>query len=284
MDGKFERVAKNSPAYSAGAVFIVLTSYFIAGAAISYFLEGVVSFSVSMAIAQIFFVVLPGIILSKKGFANPANQYGLRQKFSAGVYAATLVGVLACAALIAGWTNIQALMLPDFLESVYTKLIESQKLMMNQAFGDYTLAYYLPAIISLALLPAIGEEILFRGYLLSSLRSQFTPLVSVVLCSAFFAAAHVNPAYFLPIFFLGLFFGILTIRTGGILPAMFAHFVNNAVSVSAEFFESVMFPGGAGDFSAPFYISIFTVIAGGLIAIFMLKLAGEASEKSLQGN
>jgi sodium transport system permease protein len=83
--------------------------------------------------------------------------------------------------------------------------------------------------VSFALLPALCEEIAFRGFILSGLQRRFRPRAALVLCSFLFALSHMNVFQFLPAFFLGVVLGLLTIRSKSLVPAILFHFVHDSV-------------------------------------------------------
>lgn len=76
-------------------------------------------------------------------------------------------------------------------------------------------------------LPAIFEEIFFRGILIEGLRC-FKNVWAVLVCGALFALYHQNPAQTLYQFCCGACFALIAIRSGSILPTVFSHFLNNA--------------------------------------------------------
>ena len=87
---------------------------------------------------------------------------------------------------------------------------------------------FVGVLFTVALLPAVFEEIIFRGILLKGLRSAFSETVSVLFCGALFAIYHQNPAQTLYQFGCGLAYAFLAIRSNSVLPTMIAHFLNNA--------------------------------------------------------
>lgn len=88
-----------------------------------------------------------------------------------------------------------------------------------------------PTIIGLGLLPALVEEVIFRGVLTRSLAARFDPVIAVVGSAAAFGVYHVLPIQMLPTFVLGLWLGILTVRSRSIVPAMITHFTNNLIAI-----------------------------------------------------
>ncbi|MBN2638322.1 MAG: CPBP family intramembrane metalloprotease [Bacteroidales bacterium] len=84
----------------------------------------------------------------------------------------------------------------------------------------------------IALMPALGEELMFRGVLqqlfLSWTRNKH---VAVFLTAFIFSAIHMQFFGFLPRFVLGLLLGYLFVYTNSLWVPMLVHFVNNASSV-----------------------------------------------------
>jgi len=86
-----------------------------------------------------------------------------------------------------------------------------------------------------ALLPAVAEELLFRGWLLAGLAGArpTRPRLAwaLLLQAALFAVAHVLPERYPATFLLGLLAGCLRVASGSILPSIACHAVHNAVPV-----------------------------------------------------
>ena len=92
-------------------------------------------------------------------------------------------------------------------------------------------------IILLAIIPAIGEEFVFRG-IIQQLLSKATQRVHVsIWVTAFlFAFIHFEYMDFLPRFILGAVFGYVVVLTGNIWYAILLHFLNNATSLTFAYF------------------------------------------------
>jgi membrane protease YdiL (CAAX protease family) len=87
----------------------------------------------------------------------------------------------------------------------------------------------------IAILPAVFEEILFRGVVLQGLR-QFGDIFAVLVSSALFMLMHTNPSQTLFPFLSGIVLGFVFIKTGDLKYCMIIHFLNNFQSVAIQFF------------------------------------------------
>ena len=88
-------------------------------------------------------------------------------------------------------------------------------------------------LLSVAGLPAIFEELSFRGVLQPLLiRATGSAFWGIALTAIVFSAIHFQFYGFLPRVLLGALFGWLAHRTGSLIPGMAAHFANNALAAA----------------------------------------------------
>jgi membrane protease YdiL (CAAX protease family) len=81
----------------------------------------------------------------------------------------------------------------------------------------------------LAVLPAVCEELAFRGFNLGGLGRRCRPLTAVFLSSFLFALYQMNVFQFPAHFVFGLVLALLVRRTGSVLSAVVFHLVFNGV-------------------------------------------------------
>ena len=89
---------------------------------------------------------------------------------------------------------------------------------------------YLLYFLSLSAVPAVVEEVIFRGVVLQPLR-RFGDRFAVVVSAIVFAMAHQSFVKAPNMFFVGLFLGYVAIKSGSILTTVLLHFFNNALSL-----------------------------------------------------
>lgn len=130
--------------------------------------------------------------------------------------------------------------------------------------ADTTLAGLLVNLLVIAVLPAIGEEFLFRGCLQGlMIRWCPNPHIAIWVCAIVFSAIHMQFYGFLPRMLLGALFGYLLFWGKNIWLPVFAHFLNNATATISAFYlqrqgrglEEINF----GD-QIPFYVYLLSII------------------------
>ncbi|MFA6947915.1 MAG: type II CAAX endopeptidase family protein [Eubacteriales bacterium] len=95
-------------------------------------------------------------------------------------------------------------------------------------------------VIIMAVLPAICEETLHRGFILSSFKGSmrradgsYRVAATVICMGAIFGLFHLDPYRFLPTAILGGAFAYIALKTDSMLLTMIFHFLNNLMSVVA---------------------------------------------------
>src|SRR5260370_5815756 len=98
--------------------------------------------------------------------------------------------------------------------------------------GDLGVSQLVLYVLAFALVPALCEEVAFRGFVLRGLHQGFRPRNAVLLSSFFFALFHLNVFLFLPTFLLGVILGLLTVRSRSLLPAGSFYLLHNIVLIA----------------------------------------------------
>lgn len=133
-------------------------------------------------------------------------------------------------------------------------------------------------VLILAVLPALCEEITYRGFIFGGLLRNGGAMRAVILSSLFFGLAHSFLQQSIAASLMGLLLGIVAWRTGSILCTMLVHVTNNAMSVSlswlahrqaalpesAEWFVSV---DSSGWHYQPAWITLSILIALAMLTI-----------------
>ena len=141
--------------------------------------------------------------------------------------ATILVGIGALGvATLAG--QLQGYLFPEAEEF----LKEMQKMLDLEKFGMNPFTGYL----IIALSPAICEEFLFRGMILSSLKEKFSEKSVILITGLLFGLFHMHIFRLVPTAILGIYLTFIVYRTRSIYLGMIGHFLNNALALSILFF------------------------------------------------
>ncbi|TDE13333.1 CPBP family intramembrane glutamic endopeptidase [Dyadobacter psychrotolerans] len=124
-----------------------------------------------------------------------------------------------------------AMSFPDALSGleIWMKEKEEQLAVLTKFLTTYDrFSQLLIALFVVVLLPAWGEETLFRGIIQRKLGQQWGNVhIAIWVSAAIFSAIHFQFYGFLPRMLLGAVFGYLYYWTGSLWIAVFAHFINN---------------------------------------------------------
>ncbi len=86
-----------------------------------------------------------------------------------------------------------------------------------------------------ALLPGFCEEFTNRGGFLTTMRSSFSEVKTIIIVGLAFGLFHQNITQVFYTSCFGMLMALLTLRTKSVYPAMIIHFVNNGLSVYTDY-------------------------------------------------
>lgn len=145
----------------------------------------------------------------------------------------TIITIYPLISLLGIWN--EGMHMPEALKNVelWMKTCEDEAKRLTLLFLDaHTVPGLIVNIILIALIPAIGEELTFRGLLQQGLAKRLKNGHAAVWISAFvFSAIHMQFFGFFPRFILGVLLGYLFLYGKSLIVSIFCHFMNNAVVV-----------------------------------------------------
>lgn len=132
------------------------------------------------------------------------------------------------------------LTLPEFLAPVeiWMRNSEQEAERITKAFINVTSAQdVMMNLIVIAVLPAVGEELLFRGVVQRVITEWLRNVHAGIWISAtVFSAIHLQFFGFVPRMMLGVCFGYMLLWSGSIWLPVIAHFFNNAAAVISAWY------------------------------------------------
>lgn len=205
-------------------------------------IEGLKLFQLLSAIGL--FIVPPfvyGIIVTRKPFATLSLNKG-----SLPINWLIVFVLMIVSAPFMSWLvefNSQ-LVLPDFLAPLeaWMKQSEQSAEQITKLFLTFDgIGSFFYILLIVAVVPAIGEELLFRGVLQKILVNSFTNYhVAIWLTAILFSALHMQFFGFLPRMLLGALFGYVFYWSGSLWLPILGHFINNGSVVLLSFFYPEM--------------------------------------------
>jgi hypothetical protein len=180
--------------------------------------------------------IIPGILFAALFIKHPLTELRLLRGISLGNFILIILlmySLLPAINWLVSWN--EQIQLPPNFEGIeqWIKAKEEGARELTYAFlrmeqpNDFWVN-----ILLIALLPAVGEELIFRGIVQPTLNSgRKSPHFGIWISAILFSALHMQFYGFFPRMFLGAFFGYLFVWGRSIWMPILAHFINNATAV-----------------------------------------------------
>lgn len=153
------------------------------------------------------------------------------------------------------------------MEDAATALTE--RMLNVETFGGL-----LVNLLVIALIPAIGEELTFRGVLQQALtKGCKNPHIAIILTAAIFSFIHFQFYGFFPRMFLGLVLGYMFYATGSLWTSIAMHFLNNGTAVVVYYLDNKgIIDTDVESFGATSNVALITLSIVATVAIIVLAL------------
>jgi sodium transport system permease protein len=177
--------------------------------------------AVLTVVTQLVVIGTPALLMTIMLTRSPAKTLSLRLPPLASVPGAMLLAV-ALHPLASGINHLVQQLYP-----VNERLQQS----LAQALTDPPGVWQL--VLLMGFIPAVIEELAFRGFMLSGFRRLGHKWRAIALASFFFGITHAIFQQSIVACLLGLVIGYLAVQTGSLLPAIAYHFAHNALALLA---------------------------------------------------
>jgi len=219
---------------------------------------------VVLLVTQVGFFLLPALALAwSKGFQWRPT-FSLRPLGLAGLAGCILIGVSAWT--VGGGLLIRVLPPPESLVKALEKLL---------VLDDKSAPLW-QVWVFIALLPAVCEEMLFRGLILSGFRPM-GKWPAIAATGLLFGLAHASIYRLLPTLFLGIVFGWVVWRTGSVLAGMICHMLNNGLMATLAHSREIVRKWGLMDSA---YLPWTVIALGSLVMAVGLWLVSRERAQS----
>ncbi len=235
-------------------------------------------------VSQLFFILLPALLFSKWFY----NDFRKILKIKIPDYKEVIlfiIGIFVLTPLLQNYISIQNHFIDKmagifpFVDSLKS-LLDSLNNLVEKSYinllSTKTIFDALFVIFVVSIVPAVSEEIMFRGFIQSSFELKLKARWAIVITAVFFGFYHFSPYGLVPLIILGIYFSFASYMSGSIFIPMILHFTNNFIAIIMYFTigdKDLIDPsaGGIMDIRTSFTLLIlFTVIFIGIIYfIFM---------------
>lgn len=194
-------------------------------------------------IGQILFIFFPALFFSKWIYGDITKIISLKLPdwkelllFVLGII--TLTPLLQSYLYIQNYLFEQLAAYSEFINSIKF-LLDSLNELIEKTFGNLIRADNIPemllVVITISIVPAFCEEVMFRGYIQRSFGFKFKPHIAAILTALFFALYHFNPYGLIPLSIIGFYLGYAAYSSQSLVIPIILHFLNNFFAVMLYF-------------------------------------------------
>lgn len=212
-------------------------------------------------------LIIPAFVLSRLYKYNSIQFLGFRKKLNIKLLLLSICLFLFSNFFLNYFIDFaQLIPLPEKLATIFERLHESATNTQNSFLNYSNLPEFFLVFIVMAILPAIAEEIYFRGLIEGVLIDLKLSLFHAVLISSLlFSLVHGQFYYFFAQMFMGAILGYVYYRTRNIWYGIIMHFINNGLIVIVSYTNSKTLTNIDVDGNPPIYLSLIGLVLFGVV-------------------
>lgn len=221
-----------------------------------YNLDGSTNVFVAVGVIQLAVLALPCVIY-----------YLLRgRKLSSPVMLLSHKGTHVLFLLFAALFFVSGMLLIKYLYFINNGAVASLVNFYEDFSGTADGTHQLEIIVSLIIIPAVCEELFFRGIVLSEYL-RYGTANAIIISAVCFAVLHFSVKNFFVYLFAGLLLGFVTAVTRSVIPSIALHLLSNTLSIYASdaFLRVTVVKNGA------YFIGFLLVVVTGVFFVLMLS-------------
>jgi hypothetical protein len=188
---------------------------------------------------QILFILLPALVFSKWFYEDVTAVIRFRPARwkEIGLF---VIGIIILTPLLQNFVVIQNYFFDKLasssasvhsVKSVFDSLNDKVETTYSNLLTAHSVPEGLFVILIVAVVPALCEEVMFRGFIQKSFELKLKPYWAILITSVFFGLYHFNPYGLIPLIALGFYFGFAVYISDSIFTSMSLHFTNNFIAV-----------------------------------------------------
>lgn len=188
---------------------------------------------------QVLLILLPGLVFTKLIYDDVTTAIRFRMP-DWKILLLFIGGLVLLTPLLQSMINIQNYII-DQLASISTMFAKFKEFfdmldgLVEKTYADLlsasNIAEMLFVIFIVSVVPAICEELFFRGFVFRSFELKYKKITAAILTGIFFSLYHFNPYGMIGLFALGVYFGIAAYVSNSIFVPVILHFLNNLTAV-----------------------------------------------------
>lgn len=256
-----QTAATPAQAYACGA--IILVTLFFARLTISEMPKDFTGIAKLVMMPQIL-ILFPALIMATMLTTSIRQSLRIRMPHWTTLPLAVLFGITLHPSYV---------MLSKLINHLYP-ISEQAAAAMKPFAEQISSAPWIGVVLLMALVPAVCEELAFRGFIFGGLVREKGKLRAVVVTAVMFGISHGVLQQSIAASLMGIVLGWITLRTGSIIPCILIHFTNNALSVSLERIATSNWDGATIFLSqtemGPSYHPFWTLISMGIAVTCLL--------------
>ncbi len=224
------------------------------------------------AVSTFLMFFLPVYFFALICYRNPTKFIGFNSRFNYKQVLMLIVILLLTFPLSGSLAELNKIIPIPHSWEIYFKAKEAARTAQEKALINInTFPKYLVSMIIIALLPAIFEEVFFRGGIQNILTRWFKgPWIAIIITSIIFSSVHISYYGFLVRAVLGVFLGLIFYYSGSLWLSILFHFLYNGLQVTALYVTSSSITKNSKDIedNFPLWAGVFAL---GLIIFAFIK-------------
>jgi len=189
---------------------------------------------------QILFILLPSLVFAQYSYYNISKIFRFRIP-SIKEIGLFILGLFILSPFLQSYLYLQNYLI-EFLANNFSivksikELLDYLNSLVEKTYSNLLSASnileFLFVILVVAVVPAISEEIMFRGLIQRSFEQKLRPIIAISVTAIFFSLYHFNPYGVVPLTILGFYFGYAAIYSKSLIIPILLHFLNNFSAIS----------------------------------------------------
>ena len=261
-----DRQTAATPAQGFACGAIILVALFFAKLAVTEMPRDFAGIAKLVLLPQIAMILTPALLMATMLTTSLRTSLRVRMPHWTTLPLSVLLGVTL---------HPMYMMLAEWISRTYP--VSEQATAAMKPFTDQIAAApWMSVLFLMALVPAICEELAFRGFIFGGLVRQKGWLRAIIVTALMFGISHGVLQQSIAATVMGLLLGWVALRTASVLPCILIHFTNNALSVSLERIQASGWEGASlfltTTETGPAYQPMWIVTSAGIALTILLYL------------